>query len=73
MLLESLEAHCFRNLSGKVFWGAGLNVIYGDNGQGKTNWLEAIYLLATSKSFRTQKPQEAVRFDEELALSLIHI
>ncbi|HEX8131133.1 MAG TPA: DNA replication/repair protein RecF [Pyrinomonadaceae bacterium] len=68
MLLESLEAHCFRNLSGKVSWGAGLNLIYGDNGQGKTNWLEAIYLLATSKSFRTQKPQEAVRFDEELAV-----
>ena len=68
MLLESLEAHCFRNLSGKVAWGAGLNLIYGDNGQGKTNWLEAIYLLATSKSFRTQKPQEAVRFDEELAV-----
>ncbi|HEY0098664.1 MAG TPA: DNA replication/repair protein RecF, partial [Pyrinomonadaceae bacterium] len=63
-----LEAHCFRNLSGKVAWGAGLNLIYGDNGQGKTNWLEAIYLLATSKSFRTQKPQEAVRFDEELAV-----
>jgi DNA replication and repair protein RecF len=68
MLLETLEAHCFRNLSGKVSWGAGLNLIYGDNGQGKTNWLEAIYLLATSKSFRTQKPQEAVRFDEELAV-----
>jgi len=68
MLLESLEAHCFRNLSGKVSWGTGLNIIYGDNGQGKTNWLEAIYLLATSKSFRTQKPQEAVRFDEELAV-----
>ncbi len=68
MLLESLEAHCFRNLSGKVSWGAGLNIIYGDNGQGKTNWLEAIYLLATSKSFRTQKPQEAVRFDEELSV-----
>ncbi|HKP72784.1 MAG TPA: DNA replication and repair protein RecF [Pyrinomonadaceae bacterium] len=68
MLLESIEAHCFRNLSGKVTWGAGLNIIYGDNGQGKTNWLEAIYLLATTKSFRTQKPQEAVRFDEELAV-----
>lgn len=55
-------------MSGKVSWGAGLNIIYGDNGQGKTNWLEAIYLLATSKSFRTQKPQEAVRFDEELSV-----
>ena len=68
MLLESLEAHQFRNLSGKVYWGEGLNLIYGENGQGKTNWLEAVYLLATGKSFRTQKPQEAVRFGEDLAV-----
>jgi DNA replication and repair protein RecF len=68
MLLESLEIHNFRNLSGKVSWGAGLNIIYGDNGQGKTNWLEAIYLLATTKSFRTQRLQEAIRFDEDLAV-----
>src|SRR5919112_6556717 len=68
MLLESLEAHCFRNLSGKISWGPGLNVIFGENGQGKTNWLEAVYLLATTKSFRTQKPQEAIRFGESLAV-----
>ena len=68
MLLESIEAHNFRNLGGEIFWGEGLNVISGDNGQGKTNWLEAIYLLATSKSFRTQKPQEAVRFGENLSV-----
>ena len=68
MLLESLEVHNFRNLSGKVFWGAGLNIIYGDNGQGKTNWLEAIYLLATTKSFRTQRLQESIRFGEDLAV-----
>jgi DNA replication and repair protein RecF len=68
MLLESLEVHNFRNLSGKVSWGAGLNIIYGDNGQGKTNWLEAIYLLATTKSFRTQRLQEAIRFAEDLAV-----
>lgn len=68
MLLESLEVHNFRNLSGQVSWGNGLNIIYGDNGQGKTNWLEAIYLLATTKSFRTQRPQEAIRFDEDLAV-----
>jgi DNA replication and repair protein RecF len=68
MLLESLEVHNFRNLSGKIFWGAGLNIIYGDNGQGKTNWLEAIYLLATTKSFRTQRLQEAIRFEEDLAV-----
>jgi DNA replication and repair protein RecF len=68
MLLESLEVHNFRNLSGKVSWGGGLNIIYGDNGQGKTNWLEAIYLLATTKSFRTQRLQEAILFGEELAV-----
>ena len=68
MLLETTEAHNFRNLSGKVSWGHGLNIIYGDNAQGKTNWLEAIYLLATTKSFRTQRPQEAVRFGEDLAV-----
>lgn len=68
MLLESLEVHHFRNLSGKASWGTGLNIIYGDNGQGKTNWLEAIYLLATTKSFRTQRLQETIRFDENLAV-----
>jgi DNA replication and repair protein RecF len=68
MLLESIEAHCFRNLSGKVTWGSGLNIIFGENGQGKTNWLEAIYLLATTKSFRTQRPQEAICFGGDLAV-----
>lgn len=68
MLLESIEAHNFRNLGGEIFWGEGLNVISGENGQGKTNWLEAIYLLATTKSFRTQRPQEAIRFDENLSV-----
>jgi DNA replication and repair protein RecF len=68
MLLESLDVHSFRNLSGKVVWGAGLNIIYGDNGQGKTNWLEAIYLLATTKSFRTQRLQETIKFEEDLAV-----
>src|ERR671928_275875 len=68
MLLESIEAHNFRNLGGEIFWGEGLNIISGENGQGKTNWLEAIYLLATTKSFRTQRPQDAVRFGESLAV-----
>ena len=68
MLLEFLEVHNFRNLSGKVNWGPGLNIIYGENGQGKTNWLEAIYLLSTSKSFRTQRLQDAINFGEDLAV-----
>src|SRR5919107_2437800 len=67
MFLESLEVSNFRNLSGKVFWGPSLNIIYGDNGQGKTNWLEAIHLLSRTKSFRTQRVQEAIRFGENTA------
>lgn len=68
MLLAALEATNFRNLSGRIEWGPRLNIIYGNNGQGKTNWLEAIYLLARTKSFRTQRLHEAIRFGEELAV-----
>lgn len=68
MLLETLEAQNFRNLSGGITFGAGLNILIGENGQGKTNWLEAIYLLATSKSFKTNKLQEAIRFDGDLGI-----
>jgi DNA replication and repair protein RecF len=68
MRLASIEAVNFRNLSGKIEWGPRLNIVYGNNGQGKTNWLEAIYLLARTKSFRTQRLQEAIRFGEEIAI-----
>ena len=68
MLLAAIEALNFRNLSGRIEWGPRLNIIYGNNGQGKTNWLEAIYLLARTKSFRTQRLQEAIKFGEELAI-----
>jgi DNA replication and repair protein RecF len=68
MLLAAIEATNFRNLSGRIEWGPRLNIIYGNNGQGKTNWLEAIYLLARTKSFRTQRLQEAIRFNEEFAV-----
>jgi DNA replication and repair protein RecF len=68
MLLAAIEATNFRNLSGRIEWGPRLNIIYGNNGQGKTNWLEAIHVLARSKSFRTQRLQETIRFGEELAV-----
>lgn len=67
MLLESLEAINFRNLSGRIHPSPGLNVFAGVNGQGKTNWLEAIALLAATRSFRTARLQEAVNFEAESA------
>lgn len=68
MLLTELEARNFRNLRGKAVCGAGLNILLGDNGQGKTNWLEAVYLLATTRSFRAAKLSEAICFDVDSAL-----
>lgn len=68
MLLSAIEAINFRNLSGKIAWGPRLNILYGNNGQGKSNWLEAINVLARTKSFRTQRLQEAIRFGEKLAI-----
>jgi len=67
MYLDFIEAHQFRNLEGKISWGRGINIIHGNNGQGKTNWLEAIYLLSRSKSFRTQRLQEAISFNQQMA------
>ncbi|HSE24744.1 MAG TPA: DNA replication/repair protein RecF [Pyrinomonadaceae bacterium] len=68
MLLSTIEVTNFRNLTGKLVWGPHLNIIFGRNGQGKTNWLEAIYVLARTKSFRTQRLQEAIKFNENVAV-----
>ena len=64
MLLAEIEVTNFRNLSGKLVCGPHLNLICGNNGQGKTSWLEAIHLLARTKSFRTTRVQETIRFGE---------
>lgn len=68
MLLESLDVQNFRNLNGQMSCGNGLNILFGENGHGKTNWLEAIYILATTRSFRTAKLPETIRFGEDLAI-----
>lgn len=68
MLLESLEVKNFRNLDGEIACAVGLNVFSGENGQGKTNWLEAIGVLAQARSFRTARLQDAVNFDSETAM-----
>ena len=68
MFLRSIEVDNFRNLTGKVDWASGLNILYGNNGQGKTNWLEAIQILAHAKSFRTRHLYETITFGETAAL-----
>ncbi len=68
MLLERLEALNFRNLSGKIECSGHLNILFGENGQGKTNWLEAMHLLSTTKSFKTSRLKETICFGEELGI-----
>lgn len=67
MFLKSIEVDRFRNLSGSINFSNRINVLYGSNGQGKTNWLEAIQLLAHVRSFRTSRIHEALAFGETLA------
>ena len=68
MLLTRIEASGFRNLDGFAELGPGLNIFYGDNAQGKTNWLEAVYVLGTTKSFRTSQLRETISFAQEQCL-----
>ncbi len=61
LTIESLSIRAFRNLAAvDLVPGARFNVVGGDNGQGKTNLLEAIYVVATSRSFRASKPGDVV-------------
>src|ERR1044071_6317963 len=68
MLLTRIEASGFRNLEGFAEFGPGLNIFYGDNAQGKTNWLEAVYVLGNTKSFRTSQVRECIAFNHEQCL-----
>ena len=63
MIYHALGATHFRNLEQVTLSPhPRFNVLHGDNGQGKTNLLEAIYLLATLRSFRTSRTEELIAF-----------
>lgn len=62
------ELRSFRNIeSAALEPSPGLNVVVGDNGQGKTSLLEALYVCATSKSFRSERLAALVREGDERA------
>jgi DNA replication and repair protein RecF len=66
--IESLSVRAVRNLEQvDLTPSPRFNVVAGDNGQGKTNLLEAIYVAATSKSFRSGKPGELVAHGGDIA------
>jgi DNA replication and repair protein RecF len=66
LILNRLTTQNFRNLAAaEIDFHPQANVLVGRNGQGKTNLLEAIYFLATTKSFRTPRASSLFRFDEK--------
>ena len=68
MYLSSLHLEQFRNYHDRIFsFQEPTTLIVGDNASGKTNILEAAYLLATAKSFRAQRIEEMIFYDEPLA------
>lgn len=68
MVVRSLSVRDFRNLPAlDLEPSPAVNVIYGDNAQGKTNLIEAIYLLTGQKSFRQNRESDLVRFGQRKA------
>lgn len=66
MRLQRLGLQNFRSYQKKSFdFSEQINLIIGDNGAGKSNILEAIYLLATGKSFRAEKDEQMVFYGQE--------
>ena len=68
MYIESVQLKNFRNYESlEINFDKDTNILYGDNAQGKTNILEAVYLCGTTKSHRGSKDKEMIRFGEEEA------
>ena len=68
MKINSVKLNNFRNISSMELHATdGVNVIYGENAQGKTNILEAIWLFTGCKSFRGSKDTEFIKFNEDIA------
>lgn len=68
MTLKSIFLQNFRNYQAEEFkFNGDTTVIIGPNTSGKTNLIEAIFLLATGKSFRTDKDIQMINFKQDLA------
>lgn len=68
MRINSLEAFNFRNYENLELTGfSNINIIIGANGVGKTNIVEAIYLLSLGRSFRSGTNKHLIRFEDDFA------
>lgn len=66
MYIKTIKLNNFRNYTNqKIDLQKGINLFVGDNAQGKTNILEAVFLCAIGKSFRAKKEKELIKIGEE--------
>ncbi len=66
MTVNEVRYQSFRGIKeADIRFSPGVNVLIGDNAQGKTNALEGIYLMAAARSFRTAREREMVRFGDD--------
>lgn len=69
MILQQLQLQHFRNYDQlDVQFQPGVNVLIGENAQGKTNLLEAIHVLALTRSHRTNKDRQLIQWGQKTAL-----
>ncbi len=72
MICKYIKLKNYRNIEEtEVFFEDGVNILIGDNAQGKTNLLEGIYTFALGKSFRGAKEADVIKFGENEALAEI--
>ncbi len=68
MYIESIDLKNFRNYeSAALTFSPDVNIFFGDNAQGKTNLLEAVYLASTSASHRSRRDKDLIHFNHEEA------
>ena len=68
MIIQSIELADYRNYEALTLeFDSGINILYGDNAQGKTNILEAVYMAATTKSHRSSKDKDIISFSAQEA------
>ncbi len=74
MVIEKLSFQGFRNLASFDYTPhKGLNLIYGENAQGKTNFLEGVYFSATARSMRTHTHSQLIAFDQKETHLQVHV
>lgn len=68
MIVKNISYTNFRNIEGaRISFDPGINLLYGDNAQGKTNALEGVYLFARGRSHRTAKEKDFILHGRDFA------